>query len=318
MMSPTNDAEESFKKTPVTRPTALVKTITARLRDNKRVRRTLPGWGRVHIDRQVPFLCVYRRSPSFEQLDMQNLVTSEAAYLYTAADKRLQDSIREIGGPDRRGDGGTVWRIPAAGNLAGAIRRGRGPGKQRAVLRPRFRIVTHPNHELGIFLDKFIESLSRIRIDGQSAHVEVATRTRIAPPKLRPLLPVEVADQKRCLVLGLEISPVFADLESGEIFPQVRRNLERQLTIALKRVFFQFARTRTTHRPPHYHALGRRATVKAVWRADRMLAEVSDEFDFLLHVSPINGTAAWRDFQGRSSARPPRFTIDRCRSTRSC
>ena len=40
--------------------------------------------------------------------------------------------------------------------------------------------------------------------------------------------------------------------------------------------------SRTTHRPPHYHELGRRAVVKAVWDVDRMLAEASDQFDFLL------------------------------------
>ena len=40
---------------------SLVKSVCRRLRRNLRVRRTLPGNGRLHIDRQLPFLCVYRR-----------------------------------------------------------------------------------------------------------------------------------------------------------------------------------------------------------------------------------------------------------------
>jgi uncharacterized protein (TIGR02421 family) len=110
-----------------------------------------------------------------------------------------------------------------------------------------------------------------------------------------------------CVVLGLEMSPVFADLDSGATYPLVRRGLERSLTIALRRVFFEFARTRTTHHPPHYHALGRRATVQAVWQADRQLGDASDQFDFLLQVSPINGRAAWRVFRRNGYRKTPTF-----------
>ncbi len=285
----------------------LIDAIVSRLRENKRVRRTLPVWGRVHVDRHVPFLCAYRRLPQFEQLEMHSLVTSEAAYLYTASDKRLQADIHELVGQivdvmvEQFGACLLLEIWPVSFDAD------EGEESQRAVSRPRFRVVWQRHQELGDFMDKFIEVLSRIKIEGQTAHVEVASRASIAPPTLRPLLPAAEAEQKNCLVLGLEISPVFADLDSGEIFPQVRRSLDRQLTIALKQLFFQFARTRTTHRPPHYHALGRRATVKAVWRADRMLAEVSDSFDFLLHVSPINGTAAWRDFERKKFQKPPAF-----------
>ncbi len=39
----------------------LIEAVCQRLANNERVRRTIPGKGRLHIDRQVPFLCVYRQ-----------------------------------------------------------------------------------------------------------------------------------------------------------------------------------------------------------------------------------------------------------------
>ncbi len=176
-----------------------------------------------------------------------------------------------------------------------------------ATPQPRFRIVAQRAQRLGDFVDRFVGSLARIQLGGQAACVDVVRRQRVAPPKLRPLMTPQEAERRSCLTLGLEVLPIFADSQSGEVFPQLRRQMERSLSLALKRTFFQFARDCTTHRPPHYHALGRRAMVKAVWRADRALAEVSDCFDFLLQVSPINGDLAWREFKRSSYRQTPAF-----------
>jgi uncharacterized protein (TIGR02421 family) len=47
--------------------------------------------------------------------------------------------------------------------------------------------------------------------------------------------------------------------------------------------------------------------VKAVWEVDRQLAEISDSFDFLLQVTPVNAEAAWRQFQKTQFQKPPIF-----------
>ena len=75
---------------------AFISGIEARLRENRRVRRTLPGWGRIHVDRQLPFLSVYRRQTDFIDLDIQHLVTSEAAYLYTTAERRYHTGLVQL------------------------------------------------------------------------------------------------------------------------------------------------------------------------------------------------------------------------------
>ncbi len=58
----------------------------------------------------------------------------------------------------------------------------------------------------------------------------------------------------------------------------------------------------TTHR-----ALGRKAFVDAVSRADRSFDEVAASFDFLLAVTPINADAAWQEFRENKFKRTPQF-----------
>ena len=98
-------------------------------------------------------------------------------------------------------------------------------------------------------------------------------------------------------VLGLVVPPVFRKPNSTSEFPLLISALRRSISLALRQSYFEFARSRTTHRPPHYHALGRKAVVKAVWDIDRQLAAVSNQFDYLLQLTPVNTHAAWKQFE---------------------
>ena len=106
-------------------------------------------------------------------------------------------------------------------------------------------------------------------------------------------------------MLGLEVDPVFRDAATGEPFPLVRRALHKGISRAIKRTVFEFTRRQTSHRPPHYQALGRQSLVKAVWAIDRDLAHISNAFDFLLQVTPVNVDEAWAGFRrGRFDVEP--------------
>ncbi|MDX1387528.1 MAG: hypothetical protein R3257_08060, partial [bacterium] len=59
----------------------LIESICERLAQGKPVRRTLPERGRLHIDRPLPFLCVYRRPPERDDHGTEKLVQGEASYL---------------------------------------------------------------------------------------------------------------------------------------------------------------------------------------------------------------------------------------------
>ena len=115
----------------------------------------------------------------------------------------------------------------------------------------------------------------------------------------------EEAHELGVTVLGLEVSPIYRTPEGEASFPVVMRTLRRSVSRALRRALYEFSKGRTTHRPEHFHVLGKRALVKAVWDVDQKLARVSDGFDFLLQVTPANSQEAWAEFKRRRYEREP-------------
>ena len=70
----------------------MIAAIVKRLEAGQSVRRKLPSGGYLHLDRQVPFLLVYRR-PVGETSDVaEQLLRGEASYLIIDSKRRLNKS----------------------------------------------------------------------------------------------------------------------------------------------------------------------------------------------------------------------------------
>jgi uncharacterized protein (TIGR02421 family) len=280
--------------------------ICSRIAENKRVRRSLPVWGRVHVDRLLPFLCVYRRPAGREDPGTSGFAAAEASYVLGSGHRKVQagftELVREIG-RTISGEFGSclVLEIWSGGDNNGA------EPVTISSLEPGFRFFVQKGTDVTGFVNRFNEILSRVRVAGSHADVGVVPSARVSPPRLPPILSREDAAEVGCHLFGLEVAPVYRDPATGEIFDGVYRQMRQRLTVALRRIFYEYARAHTTHRPPHFHALGRRATVKAVWEADRILTGVSDSFDFLLQLTPVNAEEAWNKFRRFRYDRVPRF-----------
>ncbi|MDH3814346.1 MAG: DUF1704 domain-containing protein [Acidobacteriota bacterium] len=301
-----NDGPAVTPRRPKTISKRLLATVGARLRENQRIRRTLPVWGRIAIDRQLPFLCVYRHPVKGADPGTYSFATSEASYLLCSAQKKLQpeitDLVRTVAEVMIEKFGAflilELWAGPG-NSTAGPV--------STAEMIPRFEVLAQRRTAEGSITDAFGSALSGIKLDGRKATVATRATNRCCPKGMRPVLPPEIADQMGCHLYGLEIAPIYQDPESGEVFPRVLRVLSRRVTVALRRAFFDFTVGNTTHRPPHFHALGRRAVIKALWDVDRMLAESSEAFDFLLQVTPVNGEQAWHEFERKRFEKVPSF-----------
>lgn len=286
--------------------TKVVDSILERLSGGKRVRRSLPAGGRLHIDRTLPFLVAYRRPLSHEDEGTERLVKGEASYLVASGSKTqrhelamlVRSAVRTLAAKCGSFLLVEIWSAP--------------PDESRTEddvppLRPAFRVVTSATRPPGRTIDTLVKALGRIKLDRRPATVEVSYSSRRAPRGMAPLIPAAEAGELNCFVLGIEVSPVYRDPDSGELFPLVLRKLHLGLSRALKRAFFTFAYSQTRLRPRHYQALGRRAVVKAVWEVDRLLAEVSASFDLLLMMTPVNVEAAWAKFKAQRFETQPAF-----------
>ncbi|MBL7077493.1 MAG: DUF1704 domain-containing protein [Kiritimatiellae bacterium] len=296
----------SQAKEPWVPPSGLIDDVRQRLRENKPIRRTLPVGGRIHIDRQIPFLCIWRRPVGDRGAGAENLVTSEASYLVCSAQRRLHNGMAEL----VRGvvevlveQFGTcllleLWEAPA-GEPETPVSATR--------LSPAFRVIATRGASTDDVTEDIETALCRVKLERRPARVSTACSAKSCPSKLRPFLSSADAAKMDCLLYGIEIAPVYRSVETCDVFPRVLRRLRHSLSIALRRAIFDFSRKHTTHSPAHYHTLGRRAVVKAVWDVDRMLAEASDQFDFLLQLTPVNAEQAWSKFKRSRYQGSPTF-----------
>ena len=293
---------EKSTKAPKIISDRFIETVCSRLAENKQVRRTLPLRGRLHIDRQLPFLCVYRRPPGHVDAGTDRLVMGQAAYIVASGDKSLNESMSKL----IRCIVKTL--TPEFGSFL-LLELWAGPEKETGVLpqNPEFRILTEHHGNPGRVVRTLEQTLTRLRIGKLRSHVEVRQGRKIGPVGQPALLSISECAALGCSTIGLEVRPIYHSQETGEVFPLIRRSLLQQLTRVLHQTFFEFSRTETSHRPFHFHVLGRRAVVKAVWEVDRRLAEVSNAFNFLLQVTPVNSGAAYAAFKRNGFDQTPVF-----------
>jgi uncharacterized protein (TIGR02421 family) len=275
-----------------------------RVKEGKPLRRQIPPWGRVHVDRPLPFLVVYRRPTHRNDADTERLAVGEASYILASGNRRSYAGVSALA----EGIAGTLSESFGAFLIIELWSAPEQPAPAEGTLwRPGFRIVRSRRSRLTSTVDALERALAQVRIKGALAAVEVSSETSVRPPGLPPIIPADRAKDLGCHTLGIEIRPVFRDPATGESFPLVRRTLHKGLSRALKRAAYDFTRHRTSHRPPHYQALGRHSVVKAVWEVDRKLAEVSNAFDLLLQVTPTNADEAWAEFRRRRFETTPHF-----------
>ncbi|MFH1845537.1 MAG: tyrosine/phenylalanine carboxypeptidase domain-containing protein [bacterium] len=270
------------------------------------MRRSLPVWGRLAVDRPLPFLCVYRRPGRIRDDATYRLVTSEASYLTCSAARRQREGIGRLAA--------VVAEIQAAkfgGFLILEVWAGKRNDSSEVVAAgqqpPAFKIHAPRDNGHEALTDTFEEALRRIKLGRQQAAVTTVESSRRWPRGLSPLMPTDEAGRIGCLVYGLEVAPVYLDPASGETYTRVLSDIRRKLSIALRRFFYGYARSSTTADPAHFHVLGRRAVVNAVWEVDGILADVSEAFEFLLQLTPVNGEQAWHQFQRNNFQSMPAF-----------
>ena len=282
-------------KAKYTIPDSLISEIEERLSKGKRVRRALPLEGRLHIDRTLPFLVVYRRPHNYSDEGTEHLVKGEASYLIVSDDLRLKSSLAKLIR--------TIVKTLSAEckafliiEIHSKLNNQNSKNEQNSV-RPSFSIYTSAAHPPTRTFETLERSIKRIKIQKRSAEVEVlynGIRSKTGRP---PLLSTTEAQSLNCFIIDLEIAPVYRNTTTGDIYPLVLRTLHQGLAIALKQAVFEFSQNQTSIHPPNYQALGRRAVVKAVWEIDSQLSEISNSFDFLLNVTPINTESAWNKFK---------------------
>ncbi|MBZ0185397.1 MAG: flavohemoglobin expression-modulating QEGLA motif protein, partial [Candidatus Obscuribacterales bacterium] len=265
--------------------------------------RSVAPWGKISIDRQLPFLAVYRKPEGHTSLGDESFVMGEASFLTASgADSHHQfvsSLVSEVASVLSEKFSAfllvEVWisHLEAKGDMA-----------ERP---PQFRLHLPSKEYLRLEVDSFASALKRIKIQRQEAVVEMVCQKHAGAPGLKPLVSRKESVKKNIYCLGVEIFDVYRDSETNQDFPLMLQSILRAFSRAVKRIIFDFTHQHTTYRPKNYQVLGRRSLVKAVWEADRQFAELSRSFDLVLCATPMNYHAAFEEFKKKHFEAVPRF-----------
>jgi uncharacterized protein (TIGR02421 family) len=234
------------------------------------------------------------------------MVLGEASYLIVSGEKRFEKRVSRLIRAIAQGLSAEFGAFLIVEIFSRALT---GSALENGVVKPRphFRILTSRSRSAAPTVEALEDALGGIRILKRRAKVEILYAINRSPDGLSNLIPPKEGRKLNSFTIGLEVSSIYRDPESNEVYPLLLRTLHKGVARALKKCFFEFSKTQTTHHSITYQALGRRALVKAVWEADRKLAEIGSSFDFLLQATPTNVDAAWSRFKRSHFEKVPTF-----------
>ena len=280
--------------------------ICKRIAENKSVRRSLPLNGRLHIDRPLPFICVYRKPTKSDDRGTEKLVKGEASYLIASSSTKIKPGLSLLMQ--------NIVSLMSNEHKAFLIievwtKKGISSENNNSLG------ISNPHIKIKISKDRFhtdtVETLEKaleiIYVQRKKVKADIVYDKKQWPEKMAPLVSSAFAKAMNCFMIGIEVDPFYQNSITGELYPLVLKKLHQGLSRAIKLGVYQFSHHQTNLRPTNYQSLGRRAMVKAVWEVDQKLAEISNAYDFLLLVTPINIDQSWNKFKSSKFKKSPSF-----------
>ena len=292
----------TFLKKCLSAPTAMIESITDKfikkvtgsLKRGKQVHRRLPQGGLLYIDRPLPFLVLFRHPSGQPDHTTSDFLKANASYIISHQERtdELRPLVQSIAQSmaDKFGAFMIIELMAAAADTADL---------------PLFKVLG-PEQQLPTTTKTLVQELQSIKLSGIRTSVATESNQVLLQEPLC-LMPEEELKKHAILVLGLQLKPVYKNNATGKVYPLLQRTLREKLANAIKKTVFDFISVQTAHHPIHFQALGRQAVNRIVWRIDKQLTSISDLFQFLLLVTPVNNNNAWAEFRKAKYKQAPSF-----------
>lgn len=273
---------------------SFIRKITRSLQRGKQVHRRLPQGGLIYIDRPLPFLVIFRHPEGQPDHPTADFLKANAAYIISHQERteELRPLVQSIANA-MADQFGAFMIIEVMAAL---------PSTTDTDL---FKVLG-PEHQLPTTTETIVQELQSIKLSGIHTSVSTATNKPLLQEPLC-LIPEEDLKKHSILMLGLQLRPIYKNDSTGKIYPLLLRTLREKVANAIKKTVFDFVKVQTTHHPVHFQALGRQAVNRIVWRIDKQLTSISDQFRFLLLVTPVNNNEAWEEFKKAKYEKAPTF-----------
>ncbi|WP_300441578.1 tyrosine/phenylalanine carboxypeptidase domain-containing protein [Christiangramia sp.] len=232
----------------------------------------LPGKGVLHIEKELPYLVIYRRKENDK--GTRRFVTNESSYLVVGTEdfEGYQKLLYKISDQiSAETESFLLFEIYAGDPNSSKIR------------------IKGPAQKLPTTLDTLKENFLKVNSEftGIYLDTEIVDTPHRQPEGEAPLMKVEDAKSCGAVVVGLEIPPIYRNGDN-ELYPVFFRNFKDFLIEAIHRSFFEFIRVQTSGGVASFNALGRKYLKQIVFDIDKQLADIERSYQFLWLVSPAN------------------------------
>jgi len=267
----------------------IIARICEDLSKGKPVNEDLPLNGILHIDKSLPFICVYR----FKEPDIyfSRIIKTQASYLIVDQNidiSHILEAIRLMMShafetfliiecwPDQKDDS-TRFQISCP--------EGKAPGTIKALQ----------------------EGFSKLNEVYPNIKTEVNNTHSRHPDNLEPLLNVGESKKTGTLIIGLSIPTLYKNLKTNELYALFFREFYSVFSETIKRAVYEFIRVQTTDDFENFLMLGKTSIDEITLKSDAALAEISEGMSFLLRTTPVNSNEEWDNFKKNKFKVTPSF-----------
>ena len=267
----------------------LVKEICEDITANKPVNIELPKNGILHIDKQLPFICVYR----YKEPDVyfSRLLKTQASYLIVEESIDITHLLEAI-------------RLIASKDFETFLILELWPNKES--LRNQFQIYG-PASRSRETINALVQGFSELTQTVSSVTTKVIETEFRHPKHLSPLMDINMSKKSGTLIIGVSIPAVYQNTETHELYSLFFRKFYTIFSETVKRAVHEFIRVQTTDIFESYLMLGKTHIDATTLSADAKLAEISEKMSFLLRVTPVNSNEEWEKFKNSGFKETPSF-----------
>jgi uncharacterized protein (TIGR02421 family) len=272
--------------------------IEERLDENSGIHFQFDDFGVIHIERKLPFLLVYRPGrKTVSDIVIENIVKNEASYLICSDDKYpeyrvlLKKIVKKLSDEFGAFLLMEIWSVQdtqlANSNLA-----------VFEIFGP---------EELPETVSPFKNYLENMSLAGLRPQVKLIQSGERSPEHLEPLLDKKALKNLECLLLGFKVETFYKSLETDKIYPLLERRFYSEFSMVFKKTVFDFLKVQANHNISGFQSLARRELMPEIWEIDEQLLEIDNRIRFLMLVSPVNGSNAWKEFKKNHYKKNPVF-----------
>lgn len=267
----------------------VITKICGKLTKGEAVNEILPKNGILHIDKYLPFICVYR----FTEPDLyfSRVIKTQASYII------IDSTVNII-------------------HLLEAVQVIMSNKFDTFLILECWPVIHHHEPELQIFcpknkavgtikalkegfskMDQFYPNLSISAYDSEDRH----------PKDLAPLFNNEKSKKAGILILGLAIPSLYKNNNTQELYALFFRKFYTTFSQTIMHAVYEFIRLQTSGDFENYLTLGKTNIDAITLKADTELADISSGMSFLLRVTPVNSNEEWVAFENSNFKKIPDF-----------